>query len=219
MDLRTNRHVPDVSNKTKTITRSLSSSPGAFTCLQVSFTLGREIGFYLLQTYIPSTLIVVLSWVSFWISSDSVPARISLGVTTVLTMTTQLSASQQSVPRVSYTKAIDVWMSTCTSFLNSYRVIITKLFIWRLQALPRLPRIEKLQSTVGLYDLILKITFFFLSNANNNAIWSIDFLQSVASNILKKSIIFFSNDPGYVFFVSESLMQHIRKNKYFKHYY
>ena len=90
------------------------SITGAFTCLQVSFTLGREIGFYLLQTYIPSTLIVVLSWVSFWISSDSVPARISLGVTTVLTMTTQLSASQQSVPRVSYTKAIDVWMSTCT---------------------------------------------------------------------------------------------------------
>ena len=101
------------------------SISGAFTCLQVSFTLGREIGFYLLQTYIPSTLIVVLSWVSFWISSDSVPARISLGVTTVLTMTTQLSASQQSVPRVSYTKAIDVWMSTCTYLM--YTAISKKL--------------------------------------------------------------------------------------------
>lgn len=92
-------------------------STGAFTCLQVSFTLQREFGFYLLQTYVPSSLIVVLSWVSFWISSDAVPARISLGVTTVLTVTTQLSASQQSVPRVSYTKAIDVWMSTCMMFV------------------------------------------------------------------------------------------------------
>jgi cation transporter family protein len=94
-------------------------STGAFTCLQVSFTLQREFGFYLLQTYVPSSLIVVLSWVSFWISSDAVPARISLGVTTVLTVTTQLSASQQSVPRVSYTKAIDVWMSACMMFVFS----------------------------------------------------------------------------------------------------
>ena len=31
---------------------------------------------------------------------EAVPARISLGVTTVLTMTTQLSGSRQSIPKV-----------------------------------------------------------------------------------------------------------------------
>ena len=43
---------------------------------------------------------MVLSWVSFWISYDSVPARISLGVTTVLTMTTPLSGISLAVTTV-----------------------------------------------------------------------------------------------------------------------
>ena len=73
---------------------------GDFPCLKARFSLRRQFGFYLLQTYIPSILIVVLSWVSFWINVEAVPARISLGVTTVLTMTTQLSGSRQSIPKV-----------------------------------------------------------------------------------------------------------------------
>ena len=73
----------------------------------------RLYGYFILQTYVPSVLIVILSWVSFWVKMDAVPARISLGVTTVLTMATQLSGSKASIPRVSYPKAIDVWMSMC----------------------------------------------------------------------------------------------------------
>ena len=48
---------------------------------------------------------------------DAVPARISLGVTTVLTMATQLSGSRSSIPKVSYPKAIDVWMSMGMMFV------------------------------------------------------------------------------------------------------
>ncbi|KAK2177848.1 hypothetical protein NP493_576g02004 [Ridgeia piscesae] len=77
----------------------------------------RLYGFFILQTYVPSILIVILSWVSFWVNMDAVPARISLGVTTVLTMATQLSGSKVSIPKVSYPKAIDVWMSMCMMFV------------------------------------------------------------------------------------------------------
>ena len=48
---------------------------------------------------------------------DAVPARVSLGVTTVLTMATQLSGSKASIPQVHYPKAIDVWMSMCMMFV------------------------------------------------------------------------------------------------------
>lgn len=41
--------------------------------------------------YCPSTMLVIVSWVSFWLDKDAVPARVSLGVTTLLTMTTQAS--------------------------------------------------------------------------------------------------------------------------------
>ncbi|CAD5114938.1 DgyrCDS3969 [Dimorphilus gyrociliatus] len=90
---------------------------GNFSCLNITLYLRRNIGFYMIQTYIPTALIVGLSWVSFWISQDAVPARISLGVLTILTMTTQASSSRQSLPRVSYIKAIDIWMATCLVFV------------------------------------------------------------------------------------------------------
>lgn len=76
-------------------------------------------GYYLIQMYIPSLLIVILSWVSFWINMDAAPARVGLGITTVLTMTTQSSGSRASLPKVqrnqtnSYTCSdivvIDAW--------------------------------------------------------------------------------------------------------------
>ena len=92
-------------------------SPGAFPCLEIKFVLQRAIGFFLIQVYIPSILIVILSWVSFWISIDAIPARVSLGLLTVLTMTTQSTSANNSLPKVSYIKAIDVWMSMCLVFV------------------------------------------------------------------------------------------------------
>ncbi|XP_053712822.1 glycine receptor subunit alpha-3-like isoform X3 [Synchiropus splendidus] len=90
-----------------------------FTCIEVRFHLERQMGYYLIQMYIPSLLIVILSWVSFWINMDAAPARVALGITTVLTMTTQSSGSRTSLPKVSYVKAIDIWMAVCLLFVFS----------------------------------------------------------------------------------------------------
>lgn len=97
----------------------MSSLPatGAFPCLEIRFVLQRDIGYFLIQVYVPSVLIVILSWVSFWINIEATPARVSLGLLTVLTMTTQSSGARTTLPRVSYIKAIDVWMSTCLVFV------------------------------------------------------------------------------------------------------
>lgn len=75
-------------------------SLGKFTCIEVKFYLERQMGYYLIQMYIPSLLTVILSWVSFWINMDAAPARVGLGITTVLTMTTQSSGSRASLPKV-----------------------------------------------------------------------------------------------------------------------
>ncbi|XP_008933713.1 PREDICTED: glycine receptor subunit alpha-4-like [Merops nubicus] len=90
---------------------------GKFTCIEVKFHLERQMGYYLIQMYIPSLLIVILSWVSFWINMDAAPARVGLGITTVLTMTTQSAGSRASLPKVSYVKAIDIWMAVCLLFV------------------------------------------------------------------------------------------------------
>nr|XP_034303129.1 glycine receptor subunit alpha-3 [Crassostrea gigas]XP_034303130.1 glycine receptor subunit alpha-3 [Crassostrea gigas] len=90
---------------------------GDFACLLVELKFERNTGYYISQIFIPSILIVMLSWVSFWVDIDATPARVSLGVLTVLTMTTQSSGARSALPRVSYIKAIDVWMAVCLTFV------------------------------------------------------------------------------------------------------
>lgn len=58
----------------------LSLSPGAYPRLSLSFRLKRNIGYFILQTYMPSILITILSWVSFWINYDASAARVALGM-------------------------------------------------------------------------------------------------------------------------------------------
>ncbi|CAG5108058.1 Oidioi.mRNA.OKI2018_I69.chr1.g3616.t2.cds [Oikopleura dioica] len=86
---------------------------GTYTCIEAKFILKREIGYYLIQIYVPSFLLVILSWVSFWISIEATPARISLGITTVLTISSMRNGAAMSLPKVSYIKAIDIWLSFC----------------------------------------------------------------------------------------------------------
>ena len=46
-----------------------------YSCLRATLNVKREIGYHVLQTYVPSALIVVVSWTSFWIDPAAVPAR------------------------------------------------------------------------------------------------------------------------------------------------
>ncbi|KAL3203716.1 hypothetical protein MRX96_041773 [Rhipicephalus microplus] len=90
---------------------------GEYSCLRAELNLKRSIGHHLVQSYLPSTLIVVVSWVSFWLDVDAIPARITLGVTTLLTISSESSDHQANLAPVSYVKALDVWMGTCTMFV------------------------------------------------------------------------------------------------------
>ncbi|XP_005362011.1 gamma-aminobutyric acid receptor subunit rho-2 [Microtus ochrogaster] len=96
------------------------SSTGWYNRLYINFTLHRHIFFFLLQTYFPATLMVMLSWVSFWIDHRAVPARVSLGIMTVLTMSTIITGVNASMPRVSYIRAVDIylWVSFVFVFLS-----------------------------------------------------------------------------------------------------
>lgn len=67
--------------------------PGNYSCLVAQFYLSRSVGFHLVQSYLPTMLIVVISWVSFWMDVDSVPGRTTLGVTTLLAVGSQSSGT------------------------------------------------------------------------------------------------------------------------------
>ena len=74
----------------------------------------RRLSFYLTKVYIPAMLVVIVSWLSFFVDKNSAPARVSLGITTVLTMTTLIMGfGQGSLPVVSYVRALDLYLIVC----------------------------------------------------------------------------------------------------------
>uniref|UniRef100_A0A3P8RIF7 Gamma-aminobutyric acid type A receptor gamma3 subunit n=1 Tax=Astatotilapia calliptera TaxID=8154 RepID=A0A3P8RIF7_ASTCA len=95
----------------------LTTTAGDYVLMTVYFDLSRRMGYFTIQTYIPCILTVVLSWVSFWIKSDATPARTALGITTVLTMTTLSTVARNSIPRVSYVTAMDLFVTVCFMFV------------------------------------------------------------------------------------------------------
>ncbi|KFM57837.1 Glycine receptor subunit alpha-3, partial [Stegodyphus mimosarum] len=66
-----------------------------------------------MNTYAPSTMIVTMSWVSFWLKVDAVPARVALSITSLLTLCTQVQQYKAQLPPVSYIKAMDIWLFVC----------------------------------------------------------------------------------------------------------
>jgi hypothetical protein len=74
-------------------------------------------GFYLLDYFIPSMMIVAISWVTFWLQADQSAPRITLGTSTMLTFITLASAQGKTLPKVSYIKASEIWFLGCTGFI------------------------------------------------------------------------------------------------------
>ncbi|VDM60978.1 unnamed protein product [Angiostrongylus costaricensis] len=85
--------------------------------LTVKFVFRRRYGWYLLQGYIPTYMTVFISWIPFYLGPKAIPARTMIGVNALLAMTFQFGNIIRNLPRVSYVKAIDVWMLSGISFV------------------------------------------------------------------------------------------------------
>ncbi|KAL3185505.1 hypothetical protein MRX96_029072 [Rhipicephalus microplus] len=94
-----------------------SRKEGPFAMLLVSFQLKRHMGYFLIEVYAPCTLLVVLSWVSFWINREATADRIALGVTTILTMTFLALESRNDLPKVPYCTALDYYVAIGFGFV------------------------------------------------------------------------------------------------------
>jgi len=75
---------------------------GNFSRLTVYFRFERQIGHHLIQTFAPSSLVVMLSWFSFWLGLDAIPGRVTLLVTCMLTLVTMFTGAD--IPPVAYVK-------------------------------------------------------------------------------------------------------------------
>lgn len=87
-------------------------------CLFLRFKFVRKVTTALISIYFPSTLIVMMSFVSLWIDPLAVPGRVTLVVTSLLALVTQLLSVRQRMTPVSYVTALDIWFFSCLSLVS-----------------------------------------------------------------------------------------------------
>ena len=70
--------------------------------------------YFVSAVFSPAVTLVILSW---WISRHAVPARVSLGITTILTAIVLFGSVNEAMPPVSYSKAQDYFLLVSFGFI------------------------------------------------------------------------------------------------------
>ncbi|WKX97769.1 hypothetical protein Q1695_013443 [Nippostrongylus brasiliensis] len=125
--------LPDFKIKESFVTSRIESyATGDYSRLYVCFVFSRTAGFCFLQLIIPSTAVVITSWVSLWMENEtSFQDMISI----ILTITFLLFSYNEVMPRVSYIKAMDVYLGVCFCivFCSLIKLAIVKYMRQRLK--------------------------------------------------------------------------------------
>jgi len=105
---------------------------GEYPGVIMTIVLRRKINYHLLQTYLPSGLFVIVAWLSLFLPPEAIPGRVTMAMTTLLTLAAMFGSVRQNTPRVSYVSALDVWMCGCIIFvficLLEYVIVLCLLY-------------------------------------------------------------------------------------------
>lgn len=111
---------------------STSGEMGNFSAVFIRLKFQRQWSYYSVQVFLPNIMLVALTWITFWLG-EAVEARLSMTVTIMLTLGTQISSSAQTVTMVSYTTAFSLFGGICTSY-GAFSIFETALvFCWTLR--------------------------------------------------------------------------------------
>jgi hypothetical protein len=112
---------------------------GAYPCLSMVIALERKSYQFVLQFYLPSILIVILSWLAFWIDLDtSSPSRLLTGILSFLALILLDAVVGHSPFTVDYKTALDCWVIACYVFV--FGTLVQYAVVNMLSKMPSGPR-------------------------------------------------------------------------------
>lgn len=93
------------------------TSTGEYSAILLNLVFERETSYYLMTVYIPVTMLVIVSWLGFFIGVNDQFLKSIISLLCLSTLMLALTVLNKELPRVSYTKAFDVWVGTCVTFI------------------------------------------------------------------------------------------------------
>jgi hypothetical protein len=81
--------------------------------LIATITFDRIKSYHIIQTYIPSTFFVMVSYLTLFMPPNGLVARSGVPVMVLLTLFSMNNGIRANVPKVSYATFLDMWIATC----------------------------------------------------------------------------------------------------------
>lgn len=151
-----------------------------YSLLKVELYFIRDISDKMAGCYLPSFLIIIISFTTFWLGLDSTSERVTIGITSVLALVTQFAEIRKTLPPVKYVSAVDVWMLMCMVFLAA-QLIQTTVVHYMYE---KRKRREKLRKTTKTFLDNLKAGVAKQDNSNPSMSRKVPFGQSSVSACL-----------------------------------
>ncbi|HEU5433475.1 MAG TPA: ABC transporter substrate-binding protein, partial [Thermomicrobiales bacterium] len=130
---------------------ALASSGGVnYSLFTANVTIARALSSFLIKNLLPLALLVLVTYVSLFFSAESLEARVSFGVTGILTTAVLLTSVRAALPDVGYTVAIE-WGFYAFIVLAALCILVA-MYVNRLYRERRLSDIRRM-------DLVARIGY------------------------------------------------------------
>jgi len=108
-------------------TADFETAPGAksFSGVRLWWEGRRYVRYYAIQTIIPLVFIVLMGWSAFWVHASVIPARMSVVMTTMLTIISYRFALGRSIPTLTYLTRFDYFMLASTVLIFGILVVVS----------------------------------------------------------------------------------------------
>lgn len=94
---------------------------------EIKFHLNNLSGFHVSSTYIPTFLMVLISYSTFYFEMDDFNDRIMVSLTALLVLATLFTQITETTPKTSFLKLLDIWFVSC--ILINFTIVIMLVII------------------------------------------------------------------------------------------
>lgn len=112
--------------------------------VEIAWDVHRQVRFYAIETILPLVLIVLMGWMALWVDASLVAARVSVAMTTMLTLISYRFSLGRSIPRLSYLTRFDYFMLESTLLIFTILVLVpASAYLVNRNRLPLAQRIDR----------------------------------------------------------------------------
>ncbi|XP_054932466.1 gamma-aminobutyric acid receptor subunit delta-like [Dermacentor andersoni] len=93
--------------------------------LRLHIRFRRRIQRHLVDTFVPTAFLVILSWLSFWLGTSATQPRVLLCSVVLVAVLQHLTAAREGLPPSPTWTGLDIWTILCLGFVSSSIVEVT----------------------------------------------------------------------------------------------